>query len=107
MHARKDADVDAIDFVGRTPLFYSVRTGNLADIEILTQAGANLNLADKYGHTPIHIAAIKTGIKDKKTAKKYFTIYQFLKEKGADLTRKDYKGRTPIDCLNYFSGNGV
>ena len=103
----KDADVDAIDFVGRTPLFYSVRTGNLADIEILTQAGANLNLADKYGHTPIHIAAIKTGIKDKKTAKKYFTIYQFLKDKGADLTRKDYKGRTPIDCLNYFRGNGV
>ena len=101
----KGADVDAVDFVGRTSLFYSVRTGNIADIKILIKAGADLNISDKYGHTPLHVAAIKAGHKNKKTAKIYFTIFQLLKEKGAELKHRDYKGRTPEDCLNYFSGN--
>jgi len=99
---KKEAEIDAIDFVGRTPIFYSVRKGNIDDVRILIQAGANLNLADKYGHTPIHVAAIKSGLKNKKSSKKYISIFQLLKENGADLTLKDYKGRTPIDCLNYF-----
>ncbi len=104
---KKDAEINATDFVGRTPLFYSVRKGNFADIKILVQAGADLNISDNYGHTPTHVAAIKSGLKNQESSKKYLAILRFLKENGADLKIKDYKGRTPLDCLNYFSAHSI
>ena len=107
MLLKKDAEINATDFVGRTPLFYSVRKGNFADIKILVQAGADLNISDNYGHTPSHVAAIKSGIKNQESSKKYLAILRFLKENGADLKIKDYKGRTPLDCLNYFSAHSI
>tara|TARA_B100001175_G_C19258382_1_gene518194 strand:- start:34 stop:660 length:627 start_codon:yes stop_codon:yes gene_type:complete len=104
---KKDAEINATDFVGRTPLFYSVRKGNFADIKILVQAGADLNISDNYGHTPTHVAAIKSGLKNQESSKKYLAILRFLKENGADLKIKDYKGRTPLDCLNHFSAHSI
>jgi ankyrin repeat protein len=88
--------------VGRTPLFYAVRTGNLKDVEFLIDSGADMSIADDYGHTPAHVAAIKTGIHDEKASDKNFAILKLLKEKGADLTLKDYKGRTAHACLKFF-----
>jgi ankyrin repeat protein len=94
------------DIAGRTPLFYAVRSGNKSDINTLISVGADLNLADKYGHTPAHVAAIKTGAYDTKASDNYFEILKLLKEKGADMTLKDYRGRTVNDCLKVF-GNGT
>ena len=99
---KKSVDINERDFVGRTPLFYAVRTGNLKDAELLINARADLNIADKYEHTPAHVAAIKTGAYDKKASDNYFKILKLLKEKGADMTLKDYRERTVNDCLKDF-----
>ena len=98
----KSVDINSTDFVGRTPLFYAVRTGNLKDAELLINAGADLNIADRYEHTPAHVAAIKTGAYGKKASDGYFAILELLKEKGADMTLEDYRGRTVNDCQKVF-----
>ncbi|MDP6232055.1 MAG: acyltransferase family protein [Nitrospinaceae bacterium] len=99
---KKSVDINEQDFVGRTPLFYAVRTGNLKDAEFLIENGAEMSLADDYGHTPAHVAAIKTGSYDPKASDQYLDILKLLKDQGANLNAKDYKGRTVHDCLKYF-----
>jgi glucan biosynthesis protein C len=100
----QSVDINERDFVGRTPLFYAVRTGNLKDVEFLIDNGADMSLADDYDHTPAHVAAIKTGIHSKNASDNNFAILKLLKEKGADLTLKDYRERTVYDCLKDFGG---
>ena len=99
---KKSVNMNEQDLAGRTPLFYAVRSGNLKDADFLIQRGADMTLADEYGHTPAHVAAIKTGSYDPKISDHYFDILKSLKEKGADMNAKDYRGRTVLDCLQYF-----
>lgn len=87
---------------GRTALFTVVRTGNLEDVIMLTDAGVDLNIADKYGHTPAHVAAIKTGLRNQSASDRYYEILMLLTEKGADMSLKDYKLRSVSDCLEQF-----
>jgi hypothetical protein len=100
----KANDVNPVNSVGRTPLFQAVRSGNLGDIDRLLEAGARLDIADKYGHTPAHVAAIKAGINKQKASDHYFDILKKLQENGADMSLKDHRGRTVIDCLKHFAG---
>ena len=81
--------------------------GNKADVVKLVEAGANLNIPDKYGHTPAHVAAVKTGLTNRKKSEHFFSILQLLVQHGADLQLKDYKGRTVADCLQYFGGRSL
>ena len=99
----KASDVNPVNSVGRTPLFQAVRSGNIGDINLLLEAGARLDIADKYGHTPAHVAAIKAGINKQKIADHYFEILKLLQEKGANLGLKDYRGRTVTECLEHFA----
>ena len=98
----KASDVNPVNSVGRTPLFQAVRSGNIGDINLLLEAGARLDIADKYGHTPAHVAAIKAGINKQKIADHYFAILKSLNKQGADIDAKDCQGRTVLDCLKYF-----
>lgn len=41
-------DVNQPDFLGRTPLQYAVRSGNIALVELLLKKGANPNCIFKY-----------------------------------------------------------
>ena len=100
----KASDVNPVNSVGRTPLFQAVRSGNLGDIDRLLKAGARLDIADKYGHTPAHVAAIKAGTNKQKASDHYFDILKKLQENGADMSLKDHRGRTVIDCLKHFAG---
>ena len=88
---------------GRTALFTAVRTGNLEDVILLVDAGVDLNIADKYGHTPAHVAAIKTGLRNQLASDNYYEILMLLTDKGADLSVKDYKLRSVPDCLEQFA----
>lgn len=89
---------------GRTALFTAVETGNTGDIEQLLLAGADINLGDRYGHTPAHAAAILAGHRNQEVADSYFEILQTLIQHGADLEAKDYRDRTVQDCLEWFAG---
>jgi hypothetical protein len=49
------------------------------------------------------VAAIKAGIKKQKASDHYIGILKLLKERGADLDLKDYRGRSVEDCLMQFA----
>ena len=100
----KTSDLDTPNVNGRTPLFLAVRSGNVGDVKKLIEAEADLNKPDKYGHTPAHVAAIKTGINKQKASDHYFDILKLLAEKGANLGLEDYRGRTVKECLQHFAG---
>ena len=89
---------------GRTALFIAVKTANKGDIEQLLGAGADINIGDRYGHTPAHAAAILVGNRNEKVSNSYFEILQILSRNGADLSATDYRDRTVQDCLMMFSG---
>ena len=58
----KGIEVNHRDKFGRTPLYMASRSGTIADMEKLLEAGVDPNVQDrKYGHSPIHVAAIKLG----------------------------------------------
>jgi ankyrin repeat protein len=99
----KSKDVNPVNSVGRTPLFTAVRKGNEGDINLLIKAGASLDMADLYGHTPAHVAAIKAGINNPKLGDLYFSILKLLKEKGANMNIKDNNGRSVVDCLEFYA----
>ena len=98
----KTSDLNTSNVNGRTPLFEAVRGGNIGDIKKLIQAGADLNKPDKYGHTPAHVAAIKTGLLNKSMSDHFLDLLKLLQENGADLSLKDYRDRSVEDCLRYF-----
>ena len=99
----KSKDINPVNSAGRTPLFTAVRKGNQGDIDLLIKAGARLDMADNYGHTPAHVAAIKTGINNPKSADLYFSILKLLKEKGANMNIKDNNGRSVLECLEFYA----
>ncbi len=89
---------------GRTALFIAVKSGNTGDIQQLLEAGADINIGDRYGHTPAHAAAILAGDRNEETSDSYLAILQILIQNGADLGATDYRDRTVQDCLQTFSG---
>ena len=66
------------------------------DIEAVKQhlaAGADVNVKNKVGGTPLHFAALE-GRKE---------IVELLIAKGGDVNVKDDGGRTPLDYANTFN----
>lgn len=62
-------------------------------VKKLVEAGANINVQNSYGETPI-VSAIKL---------KRYDVVKFLASKGADLTIKDSKGKTVYDYITEFN----
>lgn len=100
-------NVNPLDTMNRTPLFSASRMGHIKDVQILLKAGGDPNIADKYGHTPAHVAAIKVGLKDKAVSDNYFALLTVLKENGANINLKDHKGRDVAECLRIFGGRTI
>ncbi len=95
-------DLDARNDFGRTALFVATRSGNRGDVERLLDAGANPNVADLYGHTPAHVAAIKTGVRGASASIHFAGILELLIEHGADPELRDVHGRDVAECLIDF-----
>ncbi len=71
---------------GLTALLYAARQGCLACVRYLVEAGADVNLADPKGVTPLIIATINFN----------FDIAAYLLRKGANPNERDYWGRTAL-----------
>ncbi len=76
---------------GRSPLHLAVQTfASLAIIDRLLKAGANLNIQDIYGATPLHYAVLLGRV----------GIIIHLINAGASLDIPDNKGNKPFDYLD-------
>ncbi|KAM5354381.1 hypothetical protein ACJ41O_001030 [Fusarium nematophilum] len=82
------ARIDAIDNVGRSALHHSAASDVLEDetLSVLINAGANLNLVDYNGQTPLH-TAIQNG---------RWSAATRLVQAGADLEARLPEGKTAL-----------
>ncbi|XP_065192896.1 myotrophin-like [Sycon ciliatum] len=82
------ADVNAVLKNGRMALHYAADFGQAEVIEYLLSIGANVDLADSYGITPL-LAAIYEG---------HLECVQLLVKKGANKSLKSPDGRSYAEC---------
>ena len=94
--------------------YMASRSGTISDMEKLLEAGADPNVQDsKYGHSPMHVAAIKLGgkyldgwtrgIDGTEAIKNRKAIFRLLLAHGAKLDLKDYHGRDVEALLQRFT----
>ncbi|CAB0032608.1 unnamed protein product [Trichogramma brassicae] len=81
--------INVRDNKGQTPLHYAAFENNLPILKSLLERGADANLADAEGSTPLHITY------DPQSA---YYIFQISSEKGqqVEVNARDKLGRTPL-----------
>ena len=82
----------------KTPLLYATRQGNPALTRLLVEAGADLEIADANGITPLINAIINHSIVNvNRTGQSdHLQIAEFLVEAGANVNAQDWYGQTPL-----------
>ncbi|MHB2015539.1 MAG: ankyrin repeat domain-containing protein [Candidatus Xenobia bacterium] len=58
------AQIDAVDAEHRTPLMTAITWGNAPSAILFIERGADVNLPDAYGNTPLHVAKLLPEMKD-------------------------------------------
>uniref|UniRef100_A0ABD2WJ17 Uncharacterized protein n=1 Tax=Trichogramma kaykai TaxID=54128 RepID=A0ABD2WJ17_9HYME len=91
----KPLQVEARDDLGNTPLHQAVGSGRRKVIEWLLRRGANPNVTDAEGSTPLHIIC-KDYYGDHKSMEIFFQINDELNQ-SVQLDVRDNEGRTPLE----------
>lgn len=86
------AEVNALDIDKRTALHSAVCKAFLSFhvVEVLVKWGANVNIQDRYGYAPLHIAALN----------ELSQCVDFLILKGADISSKTVGGMSALSIIN-------
>jgi ankyrin repeat protein len=82
----------------KTPLLYATREGHLELAHLLIDHGANVELADGNGVTPLINAIINASIirVNRSGTSDHLKIAQLLLDRGADVNAADWYGETPL-----------
>ncbi|KAF4225592.1 hypothetical protein CNMCM6457_008014 [Aspergillus fumigatiaffinis] len=80
-------DVDHADPEGRAPLSHAVELGFGEIVQLLLNSGADINLEDKHGRTPLLWATQK---------RHQIIVSELLASPGADVDHPDSEGRTAM-----------
>jgi ankyrin repeat protein len=83
-----------INAQGQTQLHVAVNAGNLAEVNRLIQAGADVNKANNIGETPLWIASDKIHVQ---------IVERLLAAPGIDVNKANADGYTPLHMAS-FSG---
>lgn len=85
------------------PMHFAVNS-SVEMIQLLIEHGADVNVKDEKGKTPLHITAVTPSVEK----------MQLLIEHGADVNAVDANGKTPLDyalqgtpASSFFAGLGV
>ncbi|RYP45981.1 hypothetical protein DL768_007763 [Monosporascus sp. mg162] len=84
------ADIDAVDQDGQTPLICAVHLGFDGLVSFLLDSGAHMELEDRYGQTPLSLAAMNG----------HETIAKLLVENGGKFDAMEYHGWTPLSLAS-------
>ena len=92
------ANPDILDGYKSSPvIFQAAKHSRLENVKLLVKHGANINVRNKNGSTPLHTAI----------AVKNYDIAHFLVLNGASLKTEDKWGYTPVEQLEKFGDAGV
>jgi len=82
----------------KTPLLYATRQGNLELTRKLVEAGADIEVTDANGITPLINAILNHSIVNvsRSGQSDHLKIAQYLVEAGANVNAQDWYGQTPL-----------
>ena len=87
---------------GAKPLHIATIYGHPELIECLVKEGADINVTNKYGNTPLHLAALE---KEDQSGRDNTPTLQKLLEHNASQTCRNQEGLTPFDLsIHYWHG---
>ncbi len=89
------AELNKLDMFGNSPLMNAIFSGKMKIARFLVKSGANTNIRNKNGLTPLLVAIYTMGsVVDKL---EYYILIQELLEHKADPNVKTMNQRTPMD----------
>lgn len=93
------AEVNALDVDKRTALHSAVCKAFLSFhvVEVLVKWGANVNIQDRYGYAPLHIAALN----------ELSQCVDFLIIKGADISARTVGGMSALSIINRKTSTSI
>jgi ankyrin repeat protein len=102
------ADINARGENGRYPISSAIASENPIVLNFVISNGADVNINLGNGWTPLHEAfdAAVDGMvqnNEDRPSKETIEIISLLIKSGADIERRDFSGKTPLDALNTYS----
>ena len=91
----REIEYNSVNSYGNTPLHTVCTWGDLKSVELLIEAGADVNYAGERGHTPLFSAIVGQNAE----------VVEYLLKKGADKSKRNEWGSTPLSQATNVSAD--